>query len=141
MGQEPEPAVGEARKVLFEAVGYLDSSIAFERSASLIEADNAIIQVKTLLPDIFIYSELGDGMRGAILALMNAIENAVPPLTSIQLSVIRSLVDRLYREPFIAYNVAIEMHRRLEEVGLDPDSRKIGALDEHISTPSSEGFS
>ena len=86
----------------------------------LISSDDSIQRFQALLPELFCCRGLGDGFGAVINSIFHAIGNMDDtPMNESQLRAILNILRRIYTEPFIEYDEAVEEIMHLETVGFE----------------------
>jgi hypothetical protein len=118
--EEYNPVLHMAMKLLGEGIGYIKESLQAYVDEDWISSDDAVQRFQALLPEMFCCRELGEGFRAIVNSVYHAINNMEGlPLTKNHLQTILAILRRIYSEPFIAYDEAVEEIMRLESAGFE----------------------
>lgn len=114
------PELAKAFELLTEGISILDKSILSFEENDLISSDDYTNRCRALLPELFCCRSLSEGFASIINAAFHSIANMQGlPLDKLQLTAMRNILKRLYSEPFIGIDEAIDEIITLEEVNLD----------------------
>lgn len=131
LGTETNPQLASATRLLKEAVERLSEALScFERDDP-IGADDYAQGVRVLIPELFCCRSLGDGFGSVVLAAFYSLAHLDgAPINQAQVSALLRGLTKVSNEPFIRFEVALQVHSWLEAVGLNPDSRGFDELGE-----------
>jgi len=121
LSAELNHVLSRALNLLQEGVRHLDDALsALLEDDDAISSDDALQRFQALLPELFCCRDLGDGFGVIVSSTYHALRNLFgTPLNENQLRTVRSIVQRLYTEPYIAFDEAVDEINSLEEVGLE----------------------
>jgi hypothetical protein len=121
--------VTDSIAALRQVIEKIDEALVFQRDHDEIPCDDCLQQVIGALPDLFVRSRsIGDGFGAVVLATFHSVKNADGPLTERQLLELRAGLRKIAHAPYIDFNHALDIQEAYEGIGLDPDSREIGAF-------------
>ena len=132
LGREQSPVILAAMKLLQEARNTLDEAYRYRDMDDVVNADDCLLRLRALLPELFLCRSIGDGLGSVVLATLHSLENARAPLSKEQVAEIRSAFIKLQREPYMPFEAALNLQEQYERVGLEPDSEALGELGGHI---------
>lgn len=116
------PELETGLRLLADALVYLRDAIVSHDEHNVIAADDAILKLQALLPELFCCRTLGDGFGAVINAIISSIQGLQgQPLTREQILVIANVLRRVRSEPFIGFEAATEEIMKLEEKILSVD--------------------
>lgn len=117
---EIKPELAKAFQLLPEGVEFLNKAISNYIGDDLISSDDYTNRLQALLPELFCCRSLSDSFGAIINATYHSIANMQgTPLNMAQLSAVKNLLSRLYSEPFIKFEEAVEEIMTLEDAGLE----------------------
>lgn len=112
-------------RLLADCVRLVEFSIGELHSGRPITSDEAVLNIQSLLPELFACRGLGDSFG----ALINCIQNALinhhgMPLTEAQLVALREILTTTRNEPFMRFEKAVEviLAFETEEFVVEPES-------------------
>lgn len=113
--------MSSAIQLLTEAQGLADRAYSAVQLQEIMAADDLMLQIHALLPELFACRHLGDGFGTLVLGLHYSIENSDgKPLALEQIGMIRKCVRKLLEQPLISSSAALELFDLLEGAELDP---------------------
>lgn len=120
---ELNPALGRALSLLEEGIKCIDDAINMIIEKDLISSDDLIQRFQALIPELFCCRSLGDGFGVILVSLHNSLKNLQGvPASLEQLNVIKKVTSRIFTEPFIVIDEAVDEIILFEKVGLIPES-------------------
>lgn len=123
------PTLGTALRLIDEAMESLAVGLAELRDGNDVSADNQVMQVQALLPELFCCRTLGDGFGSLIVSIFHALKNnAGAPLTIPQVEALRTVFYHLRSAPFLGPEESADVSVKLIEVGLDPSPAALAFL-------------
>ena len=112
-----------AQRLLGEAIKLCDGALLTYRQLNLLEADDLMQRVHLLLPELFCCRALSDGLGAVINAIFHSLQNLNgTQLAEQQIAVIAYSLKRLQKEPFLAFNMVMDLIDDMEknELQIDP---------------------
>lgn len=114
------PELAKAFELLTEGISLLEKSILSFEDNDLISSDDYTNRCQALLPELFCCRSLSEGFSSIINATFHSIANLQGLfLDKVQLTAIRNILRRLYSEPFIGIDEAVDEIISLEDTGLE----------------------
>jgi hypothetical protein len=112
--------LSSAIQLLEEGIKYLNESIKMLNKDDLLSSDDALQRFQALLPELFCCRNLGDGFGAVVNSIFHSLKNLDGiPLNGKQLEAVLKTVRRIYTEPYIAFNEAVEEIMSLENTELE----------------------
>lgn len=110
-----------ALAIVDQAISKVRMAITASVKKRHIESDDAVQHFTALLPELFMYRDIGDGFGTIVIALFHSLKNsAQSPLDSKQLREILGSLILIRREPFLTHDACLFQIDKLESVLLNP---------------------
>lgn len=88
-------------------------------------ADDAIVRLHGLMPEMFACRDIGDGYGAIIGALMFSLENKQgDPLDEHQINVLLRVLRKTRSSPFMAFDASVDLIMMLDDVGFVTEPRE-----------------
>ncbi len=117
---EFKPELTIAFKLLDKGSKLITEAINTLKQDDIFASDDAIQRFQALLPELFCCRNLGDGFGAIINAIYHSLNNPRSEhYDNNILTVLKKVVNRLYSEPFIDFEEAVEEIMHLENAGLE----------------------
>lgn len=108
-----------ARSLLRDALHHAEDALATYQTSEFMQSDDAIQKIYALMPELFCCRTLGDGFGLLIKAVFHSIQNSNgKPFDETQIAALQRTLTRLYNEPYITFQVALQLELLLEGTGL-----------------------
>jgi hypothetical protein len=125
------PAFGTALRLLAESLQRAAEAVIAADEEDRIAADNAVIRIQALLPELFCCRSLGDGFGHLINAIFYGIKNRAGTfLNAVQIRSIKRALEAVRSQPFMSFEVADGYVDYLEDAGLDTEPSTFRGLKE-----------
>jgi hypothetical protein len=124
LSDELSPVISTAFRLLEEAINKISEAYESLSKGNLIAADDALIHVTAILPELFCCKSIGDGFGATINAIFYGIKNQSKEEefhTLDQINMIRFCLKRLQSEPFIEFSDSVGVIMKLEDAGFNVD--------------------
>jgi hypothetical protein len=127
------PDLGTALRLLAESIQRADEAVAAADSGERLAADNALIRVQALMPELFCCRSLGDGFGHIISAVYYGIKNRQGSfLDTVQVRALRRTLDAIRSKPFMLFDEADKFVDHLEEANLDTEPSTFKEIQELV---------
>ncbi len=114
------PILASAIRLIEEGIDNLNEAIKALSEDDLISSDDSLQKFQALLPELFCCREIGDGFGSMISSIHHAINNSTDDfLNEKQLKAIQKILRRIYSEPYISYDEAVDEIMILESEGFE----------------------
>jgi len=109
-----------AMKLLPEAVKWTELAISALDAMELFQADDAMLHVHSLMPELFCCRTLGEGFGVVVNAVLSSFENRNgSPMEKPQIEAIRRALLAIRSSPRITFDHALDYVTAMETAGLD----------------------
>jgi hypothetical protein len=126
-------AVNSALKLLYDVDTALDVAVRAIREEERFLADDSTQRCLSLLPEIFLFRSLGDGLGVGVVSMFHALQNLNGmPANEEQLLALASIARFLRKEPTCSVEVVVEMIDRLVDAGLQPQPPGLAPLGQEL---------
>jgi hypothetical protein len=106
---------------LKEALNFVEEALDADADEDALASDNAIMQFRRILPDLFCSRSIGDGFGMIINSLMIWMRaRNGEPLNKVQLEAVRMCLSELAHKPLLSDMRAVSLIQRLQSAGLNP---------------------
>lgn len=123
-----------AMRLLPEAVSWAESAIEALDAGEPFQADDAMLHVHSLIPELFCCRGLGDGFGAVINAILSSFEKRQGlPMEIGHLEAIRRALSAIRSEPRMSFDRALDLISVMEEAGLSVDPAGADELAEWLS--------
>lgn len=122
-----------ALRLLRDAIGWCDRALSADTLGELFQADDAMVNVQMIMPELFCCRALGDGLAEIVNAIQSSFENLKGmTLEGPQVSSIRRALVAIQNEPRLSFDRALEFVGAMESTGLIVEPAPIDALSEWL---------
>ena len=123
-----------AMRILPEAVNWTESAMEALNADEPFQADDAMLHVRSLMPELFCCRGLGDGFGAVINAILSSFEKRQGlPMEIGHLEAIRRALSAIRSEPRMSFDRALDLISVMEEAGLSVDPAGADELAEWLS--------
>lgn len=123
----PRPELIAATGLLNVAILLLDEAFSEAKHGDAIRADDCIIRLQAMLPELFCFRKLGSGYAAVIGAAYFSLKSAAGhALTPDQIFALKNALLRARIHPFAPMSDVVEYVMRMEDVGLKVDAPGVG---------------
>lgn len=123
------PVLATALSLLTSAIDSLAKSTIAIGRGELIESDEEAMRCQAVLPELFCCRELGDGFASVVNAVKLAFRNSGGTLFSkSQLEAMQIALGRIRAEPYLNFEIAVEIIAYLEDANLVVDPPGLDCL-------------
>lgn len=127
------PMLRAATRLLAEGVSLAEDAVAASDADDFVTAQDIILRLKALMPELFCCRSLGDGYGAIINAVMYGLENlGTEPASDEQMRLIRWILQQVKTHPFLSHNVAVDLIMALEDGGLVVEPEEFQHLNDMI---------
>ncbi len=128
------PQLRNALSLLASALNQVDAALELLAEQAQIGADDAMQHFQVLLPELFACRKVGEGLGLVVSSLQNAISRLRGrAMDEPQIRVVRSCLVALRSEPFMTFDAAMDLVKRLERAGLNVDPPNFEILADLLS--------
>jgi hypothetical protein len=132
---EADTKIGNVLKMLRESASSCEKAVTALVDSDPIGADNLMLEVRAVLPELFCNRGIGDGFAEIVNALESAFENLGGEMFSLaQIGAVRDALTGARNEPRMSFEKSLRYVLALEGVGLRTEPADIdtlaGCLDE-----------
>lgn len=121
---EMRPELATVFTLLEEGNQIISEAIEATEEHDTIASDDAVQRFQALLPELFCCRSLGDGFGAVINGIFHCLNNLHgEPLNLKQIQILKRIVNRIYTEPFLEFNEAVEEILALEKVGFEVEPK------------------
>ena len=107
-----------ALSLLQEGVELAEEAKKHVREDDLFSADDAIVRLHSLLPEMFACRDIGDGYGAIVGALMFSLENkGGDPLDERQVKALLRVMRKIRSFPFMGFDAAVDLIMLLDDAG------------------------
>jgi hypothetical protein len=116
------PELGTGLRLLAEGIDYSEGALRAYEDDDTILADDSMLKLQALLPELFCCRGLGDGFGLVINAITSALQglDGLPP-NALQVQGLTNALKLIRRMPFLDTEAATDGIMKLEELGLCVD--------------------
>jgi hypothetical protein len=137
----PDPTVSpiltRVMELLRECITQMDAA---ESATDTLSADDAVMHVQTLLPELFAGRALGEGIASVIVAVFYALQNLRgQPMTREQIIEVRWCLKRLHKEPFLLFSDALGLIIALDSKGLKTEPPALAIVQDLLLAENESG--
>jgi hypothetical protein len=128
--------IHNARRILSEIEARAAEAQRLHNARDFIGADNEIALLQADLPELFCCSTLSDGFAAVVIAIFHGLRNrGFDALNIDQLFVVRRATEKLRSDPFLDFNLALDLIDALADSGLKTDPVESEHLGELLADP------
>ena len=121
---EMRPELATIFILLEEGIQIISEAIEATEEHDTIASSDAIQRFQALLPELFCCRSMGDGFGAVINGIFHCLSNLHgEPLNLKQIQILKRLVNRIYTEPFLEFNEAVDEIIALEKVGFEVEPK------------------
>jgi hypothetical protein len=122
-----------ALRLLRDAIGWCDRALSADSLGELFQADDAMVNVQIIMPELFCCRALGDGLAEIVNAIQSSFENLKGgAFERSQISSIRRALIAIQNEPRLSFERALEFVGAMESTGLMVEPALIDTLSEWL---------
>jgi len=131
---EMRPELATIFTLLEEGIQIISEAIEAIEEHDTIASDDAIQRFQALLPELFCCRNLGDGFGAVINGIFHCLSNLHgEPLNLKQLQILKQLVNKIYTEPFLEFNEAVDEIITLEKIGFEIEPKYFAFVGELLN--------
>lgn len=133
----PDVGSGELRsamRLIPKAVQWTESAIQALDAGELVQADDAMLHVHSLMPELFCCRKLGEGFGLVINAVLSSFQNRSGlPMERPQVERIRRALIAIRSDPRMSFDLALGLVSAMEDAGLSVHPPGADEIEEFLS--------